>query len=109
MCRRRCPAAFPVFVLLFTCAALAWSAADPTADAKAGAVLYRDKGCPRCHGADIRSDKAWPPERITKQITDGGQKMPPFGDSLTDQEIAQLVAFLRAKDRPTPPAPPPSN
>lgn len=59
--------------------------------------------------ADIRNDKAWPPERITKQITDGGQKMPPFGDSLTDQEIAQLVAFLRAKDRPAAPAPPPSS
>jgi mono/diheme cytochrome c family protein len=85
------------------------------ADEQAGAVLYRDKGCPQCHGADlkgnkkgpaladIQNDPAWPPEKITKQITDGGPKMPPFGESLTDPEIAQLLAFLRAKDRPTPP------
>lgn len=88
------------------------------ADVKAGAALYRDKGCIQCHGADlkgnkkgpslddIRNDPAWPPEKITKQITDGGQKMPPFGESLTDPEVAQLVTFLRAKDRP---AVPPAN
>ena len=90
---------------------------DSKADEKAGAALYRDKGCVQCHGAnlegnkkgpaltDIRNDPAWPPEKITKQITDGGQKMPPFGESLTDQEVAQLVAYLRAKDRPAPPPP----
>jgi mono/diheme cytochrome c family protein len=94
---------------------------DSTDDEKAGAVLYRDKGCPQCHGADlagnkkgpaladIRNDPAWPPEKIAKQIKDGGAKMPPFGESVTDQEIAQLVAYLRAKDRPAPPPAPPSN
>ena len=94
---------------------------DSQADDKAGAGLYRDKGCPQCHGADlnwnkkgpsladIRNDPAWPPEKITKQIVDGGPKMPPFGESLTDQEIAQIVAFLRAKDRPAPPPAHPSN
>lgn len=98
------------------------SAADTAADEKAGAQLYRDKGCAQCHGAnlegtkrgpalaDIRNDPAWPPEKITKQITDGGQKMPPFGASMTDPEIAQVVAYLRAKDRPAPPpATPPSH
>ena len=92
------------------------------ADEQAGAVLYRDKGCPQCHGADlkgnkkgpaladIQNDPSWPPEKITKQIADGGAKMPPFGESLTDPEVAQLVAYLRAKDRPAPPpANPPSN
>ena len=90
---------------------------DAQADEKAGAVLYQDKGCPQCHGADlngnkkgpsladIRNDPAWPTEKLTKQIRDGGAKMPPFGESLTDPEIAQLVAFLRAKDRPAPPPP----
>jgi len=32
--------------------------------------------------------------------------MPPFGDSLTDEQIAQLVAYLRAKNRPVPPPAP---
>lgn len=108
--------------LLSVAAAHPFPDSDSKADAQAGAALYRDKGCVQCHGADlngnkkgpsiaeIRNDPAWPPEKITKQIADGGAKMPPFGESLTDPEIAQLVAFLRAKDRPAVPAEaPPSN
>jgi mono/diheme cytochrome c family protein len=82
---------------------------------EAGAVLFRDKGCAHCHGvnlegtkkappiADIRKNKLWPPAKMTEQILNGGKKMPPFADSLTDQEISQLVAYLRAKHRPVPP------
>lgn len=90
----------------------------------AGAILFRDKGCAFCHGpggvgtakapslVDIRRNKLWPAEKMTSQILNGGQKMPPFADALTDSEIAQLVAYLRAKRRPVPPpsatpAPPP--
>jgi mono/diheme cytochrome c family protein len=85
--------------------------------AQSGAALFRDKGCAFCHGADltgtkkapslagINKDKAWPAARITTQILNGGQKMPPFRDSLDDSEIADLVAYLRAKVRPS--APPP--
>jgi mono/diheme cytochrome c family protein len=112
---------YPVYLLLAllsVTAAHSFTDTDSKADVQAGAVLYRDKGCPQCHGADlsgnkkgpaladIGSDPAWPPEKITKQITDGGPKMPPFGESLTDPEVAQLVAYLRAKDRPAPPPPP---
>jgi mono/diheme cytochrome c family protein len=91
-----------------------FSATTP-ADEKAGAILFRDKGCEHCHGVggiggkkgpslvDIRKDKAWPPEKITEQILNGGKKMPPFSDSLSDPEIAQIVAYLRAKQRPVPP------
>jgi mono/diheme cytochrome c family protein len=89
--------------------------ASSKAEAEAGAVLFRDKGCAYCHGAggvggkkapalsDLPSSKLWIPAKITNQILNGGQKMPPFGDSLTDAEIAQLVAYLRAKHRPIPP------
>jgi mono/diheme cytochrome c family protein len=104
---------------LLSIAAYAFPDSGSKTDAQAGAALYRDKGCVQCHGADlngnkkgpaladIHNDPAWPAEKITKQIRDGGQKMPPFGDSLTDPEIAQLVAFLCAKDRPA--LPPASN
>jgi mono/diheme cytochrome c family protein len=80
------------------------SLAAQTADEKSGAVLFRDKGCEHCHGVggvgtqkapslvDIRKDKLWTPEKMTDQILNGGQKMPPFGDSLTDPQIAQIVA-----------------
>ena len=102
----------PTFFLL---AATSAFAADPSADIKAGAVLYHDKGCAFCHGptlegtkkapslAEIRTDKAWPPEKLTDHILNGGPKMPPFRDSLSDEEIAQLVAYLRAGNRPVPP------
>jgi mono/diheme cytochrome c family protein len=82
---------------------------------EAGAILFRDKGCAHCHGAGgtggkkgpdlsgIRTDKLWTSEKITHQILEGGQKMPPFSDSLTEAEITQLVAYLRAKHRPIPP------
>ncbi len=90
-------------------------AADSKADAMAGAILFRDKGCARCHGANgagtqkapalanIRKNKFWTPAKITDQIQNGGQKMPPFSDSLTDAETAQVVVFLRSKHWPIPP------
>jgi mono/diheme cytochrome c family protein len=96
-------------------------AAASKSDEMAGAILYRDKGCAHCHGAhgegtlkapalvDIRKNKMWTPARITQQIQNGGQKMPPFADSLTDSEVVQIVDFLRAKKWPEPPPQPPSN
>jgi mono/diheme cytochrome c family protein len=90
------------------------SAADPKE--VAGAILFRDRGCTHCHGAagegthkgpslaNVR--KSMSPEQMTNQIWDGGQNMPPFSDSLSHDEVSQLVSFLRAKHRPVvPPAP----
>ena len=103
----------PSFALLSIPAQAASSKED--AAAQAGAVLYRDKGCPYCHGpalagtpkgpalAEIRKDKDWPADKMTAQILNGGKKMPPFRESLTDDEIALLVTYLRAAKRPSPP------
>lgn len=86
----------------------------PSAAVQAGAALFHDKGCTFCHGeAGAGTDKApaltgldtskeWTPARISNQIVKGGQKMPAFGDALTDEEVAQLVAYLKAKNRPAP-------
>lgn len=87
------------------------------ADEMAGAEIFRKQDCAHCHGeagvggkkapalTDIRKDKAWPPEKITSQILNGGKKMPPFSEALTDDQVAQLVAYLRAKHKPAlPPA-----
>jgi mono/diheme cytochrome c family protein len=91
------------------------------ADEMAGAVLFRDKGCVHCHGeggvgtakgpslVDIRKDKRWTAAKMTEQILNGGEKMPPFSDSLSDPEITQVVAYLRAKKRPVPPPAPAAN
>ncbi len=80
---------------------------------QAGADLFRDKGCAYCHGAmavgaskgpemvDLRKKK-WKAPQIAQQIVNGGQKMPAFGDSLSKDEVLELVAWLRAKHRPQP-------
>ena len=80
-----------------------------------GAVLFRDRGCTFCHGVGaigtpkapaltgLPTDKTWTTEKITDQILNGGQKMPPFRDSVTDEEVSDLIAYLRAKDKPIPP------
>ena len=110
---------FPALALVATLSAAprpVFAGSKTEADEKAGASLFVDKGCTFCHGAggvgttkapslvDLRKDKAWPAEKIKNQIMNGGQKMPPFADSLTDQEVAQLIAYLLAKHRPVPPA-----
>ena len=93
----------------------AFSAAKKSDEEKAGAVLFRDKGCTYCHGVGgvgtkkapsligLPKDKAWTPEKITTQILNGGQKMPPFRESVTDEDVTDLIAYLRAKNKPVPP------
>ncbi len=122
------PASKRLFPALVLCAILfnaacshAFAASKTEADEKAGAALFVDKGCTFCHGVggvggakapslvDLRKDKAWPAAKIKNQIMNGGQKMPPFADSLTDQEVSQLIAYLLAKHRPAPPAAASSN
>ena len=117
---------FLILAIFAATPAQALSGSKEKAAEQAGAILFRDKGCAYCHGAGgtggkkgqdlsaVRADKLWPPDKITNQILNGGQKMPPFSDSLTDEQIAQLVAYLRAKQRPIPPTvatppPPPGN
>ena len=93
----------------------ALTAAKKSEEEKAGAVLFRDKGCTYCHGVggvgtkkapsliDLPKDKTWTPEKITSQILNGGQKMPPFRESVTDEDVTDLIAYLRAKNKPVPP------
>lgn len=112
--RVKLPFSLLVLILLAIVANSA-SAAKKDEGAKAGAVLFRDKGCTYCHGVGavgtkkapdltgLPKDKTWTNEKLTNQILNGGQKMPPFRDSLTDDEVTQLVAYLRAKNKPIPP------
>jgi mono/diheme cytochrome c family protein len=44
------------------------------------------------------------PEQIADQIQNGGKKMPSFKESVSKDEVDQLVAYLRAKNRPVAPA-----
>ena len=102
--------------LLTTAAALVRPApAAAFADGKeAGAELFATRGCTHCHGADGMGTDKGPSLRdlrkklkdgqVREQIVHGGQGMPAFGDSLKDEEVDELVSFLRAKKWVTPPA-----
>jgi mono/diheme cytochrome c family protein len=108
---------FSLFFVVFSLLAgpLGILGEDKKEAAKAGAVLFRDRGCTFCHGVGgigskkapsltgLPTDKVWTPEKISDQILNGGQKMPPFRDSVTDDEVSELIVYLRAKDKPVPP------
>lgn len=114
----------PLFIslgLILPAVSVLAAPANPEGSAKTGAALFSDKGCTYCHGSvgqgakkgpaltDVWKDKTWTNEKITNQILNGGQKMPPFQDSVSDDEVKDLIAWLRAKNKPTPPPAPPQD
>jgi mono/diheme cytochrome c family protein len=110
------PPAALTLLLPILLAAVSAHALSKKESEQAGAVLFRDKGCAYCHGANsqgtsrgpslINVRKSWKASLIAEQIKNGGQKMPPFGESLAQDQIDELVSFLRAKHRPVLPPPP---
>jgi mono/diheme cytochrome c family protein len=95
--------------------------ADSSAHAR-GAELFATRGCEHCHGKDGVNGELGPDlqrvrnrmnaAQITKQIREGSKGMPVFGpDQLTDEQVKDLVAYLRTKRKtfvkPLPVAPPP--
>ncbi len=97
----------PVFLLIF--AGVAVSAA--TASAQDAAGVYKTK-CAACHGADGKGntpagknmgvhDFASPEvaketdEQLIEVVTKGRNKMPPYGTSLKEPQIKDLVAYIR--------------
>jgi mono/diheme cytochrome c family protein len=90
-------------------------------DLPSGAALFHEKGCEHCHGLNgvgisgkgpslLTVGKRLKKDAIEKQIHDGGQNMPAFGDSLQPDEITALVDMLsKQKKAPKhlPPPPPP--
>jgi len=89
-----------------------------------GAELFATHGCAHCHGpAGVGGGKGpdlqlvrkrLTKDQITLQIHNGGLEMPAFKDTLTDPQIQDLVAYLRARRKfvkvaAAPPAAPPAN
>ena len=80
----------------------------PAAPKVNGAAVFASAGCTQCHGPagmgtekgpslrDLR--KRMDGDAVYKQIEEGGQAMPPFGDALDDDQITALVEFLRGKN-----------
>lgn len=109
------------FGLLFLlCAFAAFApvaqASDSETQVAAGAQLFQSSGCTHCHGEHLQGTDVAPslldvgkrlkPEAIENQIQHGGQAMPAFGDVLTGDQVAQLVAYLRKQRAKLPKAAP---
>ena len=67
-----------------------------------GKQVFADT-CAACHGADggggsgprLQGEQAYTdPELVVKQIREGGGGMPAFGDQLSEQELADVSAFV---------------
>jgi mono/diheme cytochrome c family protein len=77
-----------------------------TGDAEAGATVFADN-CSVCHGStghggnggpDLRTmPKAKTEAGAIEQVTEGGGGMPPFGGTLSEEEIQNVAAFVVQK------------
>ncbi len=84
------------------------SGAAKSADPEQGAAVFASAGCVRCHGpAGMGTDRGPSLREVRKrrsaaelqrQIKEGGQSMPAFGEVLTEAQITSLVEFLRSRN-----------
>jgi cytochrome c6 len=98
-------AVFVLFIMGITASTLAH------AEGASGVATFKAK-CVLCHGADgagnttlgkqlqaanLRSKEVQKKTdaELTKAVHDGNGNMPPFADQLSDDEIAQVVKYLR--------------
>jgi mono/diheme cytochrome c family protein len=73
-------------------------------DAAKGKTIYASAGCGGCHTFSAAGSTGTVGPNLdesnidfagaVQQITNGGGGMPPFGDRLSDQEIADVAAFV---------------
>ena len=85
-------------------AALAQAAAQEQAAAEAGEAVYNNY-CQTCHGDlmvstgqafDLRRLTAGDRARFENSVRNGKNQMPPWNDVLSNNEISQLWAYIRA-------------
>lgn len=97
-------------VMLFSVSNLAWSAESP------GETTFKSK-CVLCHGADgtgktplgkqLQAADLHSPDvqkrtnaELHKIVHDGQTNMPAFADQLSDEEITQVVKYVRSFAKP---------
>lgn len=71
-----------------------------------GAELFATSGCQHCHSMNHVGGKKGPDlsnvgrtvnkAALRRQIVEGGDEMPPFGDVLEPAEVKDLVAYLHS-------------
>jgi mono/diheme cytochrome c family protein len=70
-----------------------------------GASVFVASGCSHCHsmrnvgghkGPDLSGvGRRLKKDQMRRQITGGSRLMPPFGDTLQEMELADLISYLR--------------
>jgi mono/diheme cytochrome c family protein len=78
--------------------------AQKAAETANGRLIFHEKGCEHCHGENLRGTDKGPSllgvgRRMSasqrhRQIHEGGDNMPAFGDALNETEEDDLVKFL---------------
>jgi mono/diheme cytochrome c family protein len=73
-------------------------------DAEAGKQIYADQGCGTCHTMEAAGsngtvgpnlDELQPEyDAIVEQVENGGGAMPPFKDTLSEEQIQDVSAFV---------------
>jgi ubiquinol-cytochrome c reductase cytochrome b subunit len=96
----------PFWVPDFETAPVAQAVALETGPARQGAELFHAKGCQHCHmvaglggryGPDLTHVmRGFEPEQLAVIILRGRDNMPAYRNSLTDEELAAILAFLAA-------------
>ena len=71
-----------------------------------GASVFAASGCSHCHsirnagghkGPDLAGvGRRLKKDQMRRQITEGSKRMPPFGDTLQEKELADLISYLRS-------------
>jgi mono/diheme cytochrome c family protein len=87
----------------------AQSAPAPAGNAETGAVVFRSVGCYQCHANEAQGGANGPRigpdpipfDRFSRYVKNPTGSMPPYTDKvLSDQDLADVYAFLRARTRP---------
>jgi mono/diheme cytochrome c family protein len=98
---------FWTFTVLVAVVSLTGASAQDQAAIESGEALYAEH-CAECHGENLRSGGAIPDLRqlrpdqrgyFNQRVTDGSGQMPAWGGILSEQDMDNLWAYIRAHAR----------
>ena len=93
-----------VLVMLMVCSSMGF--ASSRSQRAHGASVFAASGCSHCHsihnagghkGPDLSGvGRRLKKDQMRRQITVGSKRMPSFGDTLQETELADLISYLRS-------------
>ena len=93
-----------VLVMLMVCSSTGF--ASSRSQRAHGASVFAASGCSHCHsirnagghkGPDLSGvGRRLKKDQMRRQIAGGSRLMPPFGDTLQETELADLISYLRS-------------